>query len=60
MNFVVYMIKNNIFVWVGGCYISVLIDFGVLVIIINKDFFSENLVCLKLVVFFYFLVCKRG
>lgn len=35
------MIKNKIFVYVGGCMISVLIDFGVFVIIINKEFFKK-------------------
>lgn len=35
------MIKNIIFVYVGGRTISVLIDFGVFVIIINKEFFKK-------------------
>lgn len=54
------MIKNIIFVYVGGCMISVLIDYGVFVIIINKEFFKKNLLCQLLVVFFSFLVSKRG
>lgn len=41
INLVVCMIKNIVFIYIGGCNISVLVDLGVFVLIINRDFLGK-------------------